>query len=95
MNRGMEEWDRANPEPRVTVAHVADQIEHVARIAGHDHVGIGSDFDGMGRFVIPELADSARMPALFAELRGRGWSEEQLAGLAGRNFERVFAQARR
>jgi len=92
VERGMAEWDAANPQHAVTLAHVADQIEHVARVAGYDHVGIGTDFDGMGSHVIPDLADTTRLPALFAELARRGWSTTQLDSLAGGNFERVLAR---
>lgn len=80
--RGMAEWDAANPQPIVTVAHVADQIEHIARVAGTDHVGIGTDFDGMGSFAINELSDASMLPALFAELSRRGWSTGDLRKLA-------------
>ncbi len=90
VSTGMTAWDAANPEPEVTVAHVADQIEHVARVAGHEHVGIGSDFDGMGRFAIPALADASRLPSLFAELARRGWTDAHLHALASGNFERVL-----
>lgn len=90
LGQGMAAWDRANPEPRVTVNDVADQIQHVVRIAGHDHVGLGSDFDGMGRFVIPDLADASKLPLLFAELRRRGWRQAQLDALASGNFLRVW-----
>lgn len=93
IERGMAEWDAANPQPEVTIGHVADQIEHIARVAGHDHVGIGTDFDGMGSFVIRDLADASHLPALFAELARRGWTQVRLEALAGGNFERVFAQA--
>lgn len=90
--QGMAEWDRANPEPIVTVGHVADQIEHIAKVAGHAHVGIGTDFDGMGSFKIRGLADAAQLPALFAELRRRGWTDGQLKAFGSENFERVLLQ---
>lgn len=93
VQRGMADWDAANPQPEVTLAHVADQIEYIARVAGHDHVGIGTDFDGMGSHVIPDMADVTRLPALFAELARRGWSTAQLGALASGNFERVLARA--
>jgi len=82
-------WEAANPRPRSTLAMVADHIEHVARVAGHDHVGIGGDYDG-----IPDLPEGletvASYPALFAELARRGWSDENLRKLAGLNFLRVL-----
>ncbi len=62
VGRGMEEWDSRNPRPQVWVSQVADQIEHIARVAGAEHVGIGTDFDGMGDFAIDGLehADNSR-----------------------------------
>jgi membrane dipeptidase len=88
----MAAWDRANPEPRVTVAQVADQIEHITRIVGHAHVGIGTDFDGMGNFEIIGLQDAAHLQALFSELRGRGWTDQQLNAIGTGNFERVLRE---
>jgi membrane dipeptidase len=85
----MAQWDAANPRPVSTLAMVADHIDHAARIAGHDHVGIGGDYDG-----IPDLPKGletvATYPALFAELARRGWSDENLKKLAGTNFLRVL-----
>ena len=80
------------PEPRATLADVADHIEHVRRTAGVDHVGIGSDFDGISSVPVG-LEDVSTFPALFAELSQRGWSEEDLRKLAGENVLRVWRQA--
>jgi membrane dipeptidase len=91
LERAMAAWEKANPQPVVTVAHVADQVEYAAARVGRDHVGIGSDFGGMGRFVVTGLEDAAATPALFAELRRRGWSDAELAGLASDNFLRTWA----
>jgi membrane dipeptidase len=85
-------WVSANPLPRATLAQVADQIEHVRDVAGIDHVGIGSDFDGITT-VVQGLEDVSKFPALFAELAHRGWSEADLKKLAGENLLRAFAQA--
>ena len=93
ISAGMKAWDAAHPQPRVTLAAVADHIEHVARVAGDDHVGIGSDFDGMDSFVVAGLEDATGVPALFAELARRGWSEDRLAKLARGNFLRVWRTA--
>jgi len=75
--------------PKATLADVADHIDHAVEVAGIDHVGIGSDFDGIGS--APEgLEDVSKFPALFAELLERGYSEEDLAKIAGRNVLRVM-----
>ncbi|MFN2393978.1 MAG: membrane dipeptidase, partial [Pyrinomonadaceae bacterium] len=70
----------------------ADHVEHLRRVAGIDHVGIGSDFDGMSG-KIEGLEDVSKFPALFAELARRGWTEAELRKLAGENFLRVFSEA--
>lgn len=90
ISRGMAEWDATNPQPAVTVANVADQIEYIARITGRDQVGIGTDFDGMGSFAIADLSDASKVPRLFAELSRRGWTERDLRKLAQGNFLRVL-----
>jgi len=88
----LESWMAANPEPKVTVAMVADHIDHIARVAGHDHVGIGSDFDGI-TFTVDGLANVADYPNLFAELIRRGWSDDDLKKLAGGNILRALRGA--
>lgn len=79
------------PQPKGTLAQVADHIEHIARVAGHDHVGIASDFYGGN--TPAGLEDVSTYPALFAELIKRGWKDEDLAKLAGGNIIRTFARA--
>jgi membrane dipeptidase len=91
---GLKAWEAAHPAPPVTIATVADHIEHVANVAGHDHVGIGGDFDGIDRTVVG-LDGVEDYPSLFAELIRRGWSDENLAKLAGGNILRVLRQAER
>jgi len=81
----------AGPAPKATLAQVADHIEHVAQVAGIDHVGIGCDFAGTGGPV--GLEDVSRYPYLFAELIRRGWKDESLRKLAGENFIRAFSTA--
>ena len=88
----LKKWEGAHPEPRVTVAVVADHIEHAARTAGHDHVGIGGDLDGIDRTVVG-LGGVEGYPNLFAELIRRGWSDENLAKLAGGNVLRALHRA--
>jgi membrane dipeptidase len=79
------------PPPVATLADVAAHIEHVRRVAGLDHVGIGSDYDGA---TMPRgLEDTSTFPALLAELSRRGWSESDLRKLAGENVLRAWRQA--
>ena len=89
---GLEEWRRAHPMPAATLAQVADHIEHVRRTAGVEHVGLGGDFDGITR-VVRGLENVSTYPALFTELSRRGWSEDDLAKLAGGNVLRVLRAA--
>jgi membrane dipeptidase len=85
-------WVAANPAPRATMADVVHHIEHVKLVAGADHVGIGSDFDGISEVVVG-LEDVSTFPALFAELVKRGWSDADLKKLAGENVLRALGQA--
>lgn len=80
--------------PIATLSHVADHVEHVANVAGFDHVGIGGDFYGAtGDELIDGLEDVSKYPALIAELARRGWTEANLAKLTQGNVLRVFAEA--
>jgi membrane dipeptidase len=89
---GLKNWEAAHPEQLVQVSAVADHIEHVAKAAGYDHVGIGSDFDGIPN--TPQgLEGVDKYPNLFAELIRRGWSDQNLAKLAGGNVLRVMRRA--
>jgi len=88
----LDEWVKAHPAPKVTLAEVADHIEYVRRVAGIDHVGLGSDFDGIP--VTPEgLEGVDKYPDLLAELMRRGWTDDEIAKLAGENILRVLASA--
>ncbi|WP_230396593.1 dipeptidase [Streptomyces blattellae] len=84
-----EERDRTE-RPLVTVAQVADHIDHAREVAGIAHVGLGGDYDGTPALP-PELADVSRYPALFDELAARGWSPAELRALASDNILRVLA----
>jgi membrane dipeptidase len=87
-----QEVREAFPMPRATLAQVADHVEHVRKVAGADHVGIGSDFDGIEIGPVG-LEDVSTFPNLFAELVRRGWSDEDLRKLAGQNLLRAMRQA--
>ena len=90
--RALAEWRTAHPKPVATIGDVADHIEHVRQVAGVDHVGIGSDFEGITDTVVG-LSDVSMFPALFIELARRGWSEADLRKLAGENLLRVMSRA--
>lgn len=92
MHAASKAWLAAHPQPHATLAQVADHIQHVRDIAGIDHVGIGSDFDGTDEMPVG-LEDVSKYPALFAELARRGWSDADLAKLADENVLRVVEQA--
>jgi membrane dipeptidase len=83
------------PSPRATVKDIADHVEHIRKVAGVDHVGIGADFYGAeaDEDLVQGLEDVSKYPALFAELVRRGWSDTDLKKLAGENVLRVFRQA--
>lgn len=85
---------KAIQAPPTSIGKVADHIEHVRRVAGVDHVGIGGDFDG-NPWWPTGLSDVSMYPNLFAELVRRGWSDRDLRKLAGENLLRAMAQAER
>jgi len=90
--RQMDAWVAAHPRPDATLAQVADHIDHVRKLAGVDHVAIGSDFDGIEHTPVG-LENVSTFPQLFAELIRRGWSDDDLRKLAGRNLLRVLRGA--
>lgn len=91
---GLAEWTAANPRPSTPLSVLADHIEHIGRVAGRDHVGIGSDYDGIP--FLPEGMDGVEdYPTLFVELARRGWSDAELSRLAGGNLLRALRQAER
>lgn len=87
-----EQFRAGHPMPHATVKDVADNIEHIRDVAGVDHVGIGSDFDGIEEWP-DSLEDVSTYPRLFAELIRRGWNDADLTKLAGGNLIRVMRQA--
>ncbi|UAJ10611.1 dipeptidase [Polymorphobacter megasporae] len=86
-------WEATHPAPVVTLSMVADHIEHIAKVAGVDHVGLGSDFDGVGNALPDGLGGVDTYPALLVELARRGWSDADLAKVAGGNILRVMTAA--
>jgi membrane dipeptidase len=80
--------------PKATLQQVADHIGHLRDVAGVDHVGIGSDFDGITQ-VPAGLEDVAKFPDLLSELLRRGWSDEDVRKVAGLNALRVLRAAER
>jgi membrane dipeptidase len=88
----MDKWLQDHPKPAVTLAMVADHVDHIAKVAGHDHVGLGGDYDGLPE--LPVGMDGVESyPALLLELMKRGWSDANIAKLAGGNILRVMAAA--
>ena len=85
-------WVASHPAPQATLSDVADHVEHVRRVAGVDHVGIGGDYDGTSSLPVG-LEDVSTYPALLAELARRGWTEGELRKLAGENVLRVWREA--
>lgn len=85
-------WEHAHPMPRGSLRDVADHIEHVIKVAGVDHVGLGGDLDGV-ETTVAGLDDASTYPALFAELARRGHSQADLEKIASRNMMRVMKAA--
>ncbi|MCR4373888.1 MAG: dipeptidase, partial [Acidobacteria bacterium] len=81
-----------NPAPRATIIQVADHIDHIRKVAGIDHVGLGGDFDGITQVVLG-LEDVATYPDLLTELLRRGYSDEDVRKIAGKNILRVLKRA--
>jgi membrane dipeptidase len=88
----MERWRAENPEPRATLSQVADHIDHVRKVAGIDHIGLGGDFDGITT-VIQGLEDVSTYPNLTAELLRRGYTEQDVKKILGQNILRVMRAA--
>jgi membrane dipeptidase len=86
-------WEKENPHPRGTISDVADHVDHIRKVSGIDHIGIGSDFfDVAGDSMAIGLEDVTRYPYLFAELLRRGYSDDDLLKIAGRNHLRAMRQ---
>ena len=85
------EQKRREPAPRATMAQVANHIDHIRKVAGINHIGIGSDFDGIT--TVPQnLEDVSKYPVLVAELLRRGYTKDDLKKILGQNVLRVMRQ---
>jgi membrane dipeptidase len=85
-------WLKANPEPKSLIKDVADHIDHIRKVAGIEHIGIGGDYDGMPIGPVG-MEDVSGYPALFTELARRGYSQVELELIASRNALRVMRAA--
>jgi membrane dipeptidase len=82
-------WRNENPMPRGTIHHVLDHIDHITKIAGADHVGLGSDYDGVTTLPT-QLDDVSSYPYITQGLLDRGYSDEEIRGILGGNLMRVM-----
>ena len=93
ITKGIAAWEKENAPPRGTISDVADHIDHIRKVAGIDHIGIGADFYDVGTdSMVKGLEDVTRYPYLFAELLHRGYSDEDILKIAGRNHLRALRQ---
>jgi membrane dipeptidase len=91
VTRGVNEWTAAHPAPRATLAEAADHIDHIRKLAGIDHIGLGSDFDGITQ--VPQgLEDVSKYPSLVAELLRRGYKDDDIKKILGQNILRVMRE---
>jgi membrane dipeptidase len=88
---GVDAWTKTNPMPPATVSEVADHVDHIRKIAGIDHIGIGSDFDGITQ-TVQGLSDVSMYPNLIAELLRRGYSDADVTKIMGQNLLRVMRE---
>jgi membrane dipeptidase len=94
VDAAMDAWRAAHPIPRGSVATVADHVDHLVKVAGIDHVGIGSDFDGISTTPVG-LEDVSTFPNLTAELLRRGYADGDVKKILGLNVLRAMEQAER
>lgn len=89
VSAGLDAWDAGHPAPRATLSQVADHIDHIREVAGIDHIGLGSDFDGITS--VPQgLEDVSKFIDLTRELLRRGYGDEDVQKILGRNVLRVM-----
>ena len=85
----------AGPRPKVTLDMLIDHFVHIAKVAGIDHVGIGSDFDGVGGQLPEGMEDISKLPSITYELLKRGFSDADVKKVLGENFLRTMAEVER
>ena len=91
VTRGVDAWTAAHPAPRATLSEAADHIDHIRKVAGIDHIGLGSDFDGITQ--VPQgLEDVSKYPSLIAELLRRGYKDDEIKKITGQNILRVMRE---
>src|SRR5699024_7164619 len=88
----VEQYAVTHPQPPATLDQVVAHIEHLREVAGVDHIGLGGDYDGVASLPVG-LEDVSGYPRLLAALADRGWSDEDLAKLAGGNVLRTLRDA--
>ncbi|MEO7999694.1 MAG: dipeptidase, partial [Gemmatimonadaceae bacterium] len=91
-SRAIAAYRQKNPAPVAVIGDVADHLDHIKQVAGPEHVGLGSDFDGITE-TVKGLEDVSKFPALLAELMKRGWTDKEIRGVAGENVLRVLSRA--
>jgi membrane dipeptidase len=94
VKEGVDAWTNAHPMPEATVSEVADHVDHIRKVAGIDHIGIGSDFDGITQ-TVQGLSDVSMYPNLTAELLRRGYSDADVKKILGQNLLRVMREVER
>jgi membrane dipeptidase len=92
VERAVDDWYLRQEQVHVTPSDVADHVDHIRHVAGIDAIGIGGDYDGVPSMG-DHLADVSAYPLIFDELRGRGYSDEDLMKVAGRNVLAVMRRA--
>jgi membrane dipeptidase len=88
-NKKDADFKKANPAPRATIADVANHIDHIKKIAGIDHIGLGGDFDGIEDVVLG-LEDTSKYPGLIVELLKRGYTDADVKKITSGNILRVL-----
>jgi membrane dipeptidase len=88
----LRKWSATRPAPPATLAQVVDHIDHIVKVAGIDHVGIGSDYDGVTELP-QQLEDVSTYPRITQELLNRGYNKDQIQKIMGGNLLRVMREA--